>query len=64
MDDEKYVFEVEHFGRLEMKAENVYKALEILKSELSPDIQFKILKAHVIKNDDFLIDISEFVATI
>ncbi|SDH53516.1 hypothetical protein SAMN05421827_12831 [Pedobacter terrae] len=64
MDEEQYVFEVEHFGRLEMKGENVFKALETLKNELSPDIQFNIIKAHVIKNNDFLIDISEFVATI
>ncbi|SDM82501.1 hypothetical protein [Pedobacter antarcticus] len=64
MDEEKYVFEIEHFGRLEMKGESVFKALETLKNELSPDIQFKILKAHVIKNDDFLIDISELVATV
>jgi hypothetical protein len=63
MDSEQYVFEVEHFGRLEIKGENVFKALETLKGELSPDIRFKILKAHVIKNNDFLIDVSEFVAT-
>lgn len=42
-----------------MKGENVFKALETLKNELSPDIQFNIIKAHVIKNNDFLIDISE-----
>jgi hypothetical protein len=63
MENEQYVFELEHFGRLEMKGENVFKALETLKGELSPDIGFKILKAHVIKNNDFLIDVSEFVAT-
>lgn len=63
MDSEQYVFEVEHFGRLEMKGENVFKALETLKGKLSPDVRFKILKAHVIKNNDFLIDVSEFVAT-
>jgi len=64
MDNEQYVFEVEHFGRLEMKGENVFKALETLKGKLSPDIRFKILKAQVIKNNDFLIDVSEFVATV
>jgi hypothetical protein len=64
MDKEQYIFEVEHFGRLEMKGENVFKALESLKSELSPDIQFKILKAYVIKNNDFFIDVSEFVANV
>ncbi|WP_121813009.1 hypothetical protein [Mucilaginibacter kameinonensis] len=64
METEKYVFQVEHFGRLEMDGENVYKALETLKKELSPDIHFNILQAYVIKNGDFLIDISEFVTTV
>lgn len=63
MDSEQYVFEVEHLGRLEIKGQNVFKGLEALKGELSPDIRFKILKAHVIKNNDFLVDVSEFVAT-
>ncbi|MEN0053560.1 MAG: hypothetical protein AAGC65_07815 [Mucilaginibacter sp.] len=64
METEKYVFQVEHFGKLEMDGENVYKALETLKKELSPDIQFNILQAHVIKDNDFLIDISEYVTTV
>ncbi len=53
LDKEKYIFYIEHFGKLEMKGENVYKALEILKKELSPDIRFKISKAFVIKNNNF-----------
>ena len=61
MESEQYVFEVEHFGRLEMKGNNVFKALENLKSKLSADIQFRILEAHVsslLSFDSIIISIS------
>ena len=61
MELERYVINIEYFGTFDMESDNIFYAIESLKNELSPDIQFNILSAFVIKKDDFLIEITEYL---
>jgi hypothetical protein len=61
MDLEKYVIVLEDLGKFEPEGRNIFVALEELKKTLRPDLPMKILSAHIIINNDFLIDITSSI---
>ena len=61
MESERYIIEIECFGSFDVESNDIFYALDTLKNELSPDIHFKILSAYVIKGEDFLIDITDYL---